>query len=66
VAKAEGVVMRLEDLLEMSRRLREEEHLHYCGYEPADHDQREPWIKLHAGYLLSREEALQEIREGRC
>jgi hypothetical protein len=57
--------MRPEDLQEMSRRLKEEEDLLVGGYEPAYSDQREPWIKCHAGDLLSREEALQQIREGR-
>jgi hypothetical protein len=54
-----------EDLQEMSRRLEEEEDLLMGGYEPAYSHQREPWIKCHAGDLLSREEALQQIREGR-
>jgi hypothetical protein len=49
----------------MSRRLKEEEDLLMGGYEPAYSHQREPWIKCHAGDLLSREEALQQIREGR-
>jgi len=58
--------IRPEDLREMRRRLKEEEDLLMGGYEPAYSDRRSPWIKLQAGYLLSREGALQEIREGRC
>jgi hypothetical protein len=62
--------IRPEDLREM-RRLREEEDLLMGGYEPVYDDQREPWLKLHAGDVLTRAEALQQIREerfrkGRC
>jgi hypothetical protein len=57
--------MRLEDRLEMSCRLREEEDLLKGGYEPVYDDQREPWVKCHAGEGLTREEALQQIRKER-
>jgi hypothetical protein len=57
--------MRLEDLVEMSRRLEEEYDLITCRYEPAYPDRRERWIKCHAGDVLSRDEALQQIRQAR-
>jgi hypothetical protein len=60
-----GGAVRRKDLAEMSRRLEEEYDLLTCGYEPAYSDQREPWIKCHAGDLLSREEALRQIKEER-
>jgi hypothetical protein len=47
-----------KDLSEMRRRLAEEEDLLMGGYEPLYPDRREPWIKCHAGDVLSREEAL--------
>ena len=57
--------MRPEDLVEISRRLEEEYDLLTCGYDPVYDDQREPWIKCHAGEVLTREEALRQIREER-
>jgi hypothetical protein len=54
-----------KDLAEMRRRLAEEEDLILGGYEPVYDDQREPWIKCHAGEVLSRQEALQQIEEER-
>jgi hypothetical protein len=54
-----------KDLAEMRRRLTEEEDLLLGGYEPVYDDQREPWIKCHAGEVLSRQEALQQIEEER-
>jgi hypothetical protein len=54
-----------KDLSEMRRRLAEEEDLILGGFEPAYPDQREPWIKCHSGDVLSREEALQQIRQER-
>jgi hypothetical protein len=54
-----------KDLAEMRRRLEEEYDLHTCGYDPVYDDQRGPWIKCHAGEVLTREEALQQIREDR-
>jgi hypothetical protein len=49
----------------MRRRLAEEEDLILGGYEPVYDGQREPWIKCHAGEVLSRQEALQQIEEER-
>ena len=57
--------MNRKDLAEMSRRLAEEEHLILGGYEPVYDDQREPWIKCHAGDVLTREEALRQIQAER-
>ena len=57
--------MRRKDLAEMRRRLAEEEDLILGGYEPLYPDQREPWIKLHDGSLLTRQEALQQIEAER-
>jgi hypothetical protein len=57
--------MTREDLMEMSHRLQEEYNLITCGYDPAYPDRREPWIKCHAGEVLSRQEALRQIREER-
>jgi hypothetical protein len=54
-----------KDLAEMSRRLKEEYDLITCGYDPAYSDRREPWIKCHAGEVLTRQEALQQIEEER-
>jgi hypothetical protein len=54
-----------KDLAEMRRRLTEEEVLLRGGYEPAYDDQREPWIKCHAGDVLTRQEALRQIEEER-
>jgi hypothetical protein len=58
--------VRAEDLAEMDRRLTEIMFISERGYEPAEVSGELLWIKCHAGYLLSREEALREIREGRC
>jgi hypothetical protein len=58
--------VRRKDLREMSRRLEEEYDPLTCGYEPAYSDRREPWIKCHAGDLLTREEALQQIKDERA
>jgi hypothetical protein len=52
-----------EGLAEMSRRLTEEYDLMTCGYDPAYPGRREPWIKCHAGDVLTREEALRQIRK---
>jgi hypothetical protein len=49
----------------MRRRLTEEEDLLLGGYEPVYDDQREPWVKCHAGEVLTREEALRQIRRER-
>jgi len=57
--------MRRKDLAEMRHRLTEEYDLITCGYDPAYPDRREPWIKCHAGEVLTREEALRQIREER-
>ena len=57
--------MNRKDQAEMRRRLQEEYDLLTCGYDPAYDDRREPWIKCHDGSLLSREEALEQIREER-
>ena len=59
-----GAVNR-KDLAEMRRRLEEEYDLITCGYDPLDPGEREPWIKCHDGSLLTREQALQQIREER-
>jgi hypothetical protein len=47
----------------MRRRLAEEEYLILGGYDPAYANEREPWIKCHAGEVLTREEALRQIRK---
>jgi hypothetical protein len=57
-----GRTVNAKDLQEMRRRLAEEEDLITCGYDPAYPDHREPWIKCHAGEVLSRQEALRQIR----
>jgi hypothetical protein len=54
-----------EELAEMRRRLKEEYDLITCGYDPAYPDRREPWIKCHAGEVLTRQEALRQIGEER-
>jgi hypothetical protein len=48
-----------KDLAEMRRRLTEEYDLLTCGYDPLYPDRREPWVKCHAGDVLTRQEALQ-------
>jgi hypothetical protein len=57
--------MTREDLAEMRRRLTGEYDLITCGYEPAYADRREPWVKCHTGEVLTREEALRQIRRER-
>jgi hypothetical protein len=47
-----------KDLVEMSRRLAEEEDLLTYGYNPAYPYRREPWIKCHAGEVICGREAL--------
>jgi hypothetical protein len=51
-----------KDLQAMRRRLAEQEDLITHGYDPAYPDRREPWIKRHAGDVLSRQDALRQIR----
>jgi hypothetical protein len=48
------------------RRRREREYILERGYEPVAIDGCQMWVKCHAGDVLSREEALRQIREGRC
>jgi len=60
-----GRTVTRKDLSGMRRRLTEEEDLLLGGYEPVYDDQREPWVKCHAGEVLTREEALEQIREER-
>lgn len=55
-----------EDVQELNRRLREEYDLITCGFDPADDAERDPWIKCHAGDVMSRELALEEIARGRA
>jgi hypothetical protein len=57
--------VRRKDLAEMRRRLAEEEDLILGGYEPVTLVEGERWIKCHAGDVLTRQGALEQIREER-